>query len=130
MIKFCGVLRVGRNIAAGINPPIMIIIKPAIEPLNVARALTRVIQLFPSCSKTVLLPRFMALKIGDQVSLKGPLPYLKTSDAMPMLRPPDLVSTDELGEVIGLRAMDVVEVRFRRGCFLITSDRLVVKESD
>ncbi len=70
----------------------------------------------------------MASKIGDQVSLKAPLPYLKTSDPMPMLRPPDLVSPDEIGEVIGLRNVDIAVVRFRRGSFLIPLDRLETKE--
>ncbi|WP_320674469.1 NAD(P)H dehydrogenase assembly family protein [Prochlorococcus sp. MIT 1341] len=66
----------------------------------------------------------MSFKVGDQVSLKAPLPYLKTADSMPMLRPPDLVSPEEVGRVKGLRALGVVEVLFRRGCFLISEDRL------
>ena len=66
----------------------------------------------------------MTLSIGDKVFLKVPLPYLKTSDPMPMLRPPDLVSFDELGEVIGLRPKGIVEVRFRRGSFLFPLDNL------
>tara|TARA_Y100001968_G_C18923592_1_gene510909 strand:- start:72 stop:299 length:228 start_codon:yes stop_codon:yes gene_type:complete len=69
----------------------------------------------------------MEFSIGDRVTLVMPLPYLKTSDPMPMLRPPDLVSTDELGEIIGLRALDIVEVRFRRGTFLIPADRLQIR---
>ena len=66
----------------------------------------------------------MSLSIGDKVFLKGPLPYLKTTDSMPMLRPPDLVSIDEAGEIVGLRSMGLVEVRFRRGTFLISVDKL------
>jgi len=62
---------------------------------------------------------FMEFSIGDKVLLQVPLSYLKTSDPMPMLRPPDLISPDEQGEIIGLRAMDLAEVRFRRGTFLI-----------
>ena len=61
----------------------------------------------------------MDFLIGDKVFLTVPLSYLKTAEPMPMLRPPDLVSPDELGEVVGLRALDIVEVRFRRGTFLI-----------
>lgn len=70
---------------------------------------------------------FMDFSIGDQVFLQMPLPYLKTADPMPMLRPPDLVSPEEIGEVVGLRGVDVVEVRFRRGTFLISIDRLARK---
>ena len=67
----------------------------------------------------------MTFSIGQQVSLKAPLPYLKSNDSMPMLRPPDLVSMDELGEIVGIRAGDLLEVRFRRGTFLIDSEFLV-----
>ena len=35
----------------------------------------------------------MEFNIEDKVKLKNPLSYLKTSDNMPMLRPPDLVAT-------------------------------------
>ena len=66
----------------------------------------------------------MELIIGTKVSLKSALPYLKTTDPMPMLRPSDLVSIDEIGEIVGLRAMDVVEVKFRRGTFLISVEQL------
>ena len=43
--------------------------------------------------------------IGDLVSLQSKLPYLKTVDTMPMLRPADLVSIGEVGEIVGIRAM-------------------------
>ena len=66
----------------------------------------------------------MKFAIGDRVSLQVPMPYLKTIDTISMLRPPDLVSLDEVGIVIGLRPMDLLEVGFRRGKFLIPADRL------
>jgi len=66
----------------------------------------------------------MEFSIGDTVSLKVPISYLKTADPMPMLRPPDLVSPNELGEIVALRTGDNVEVRFRRGNFLIPIDQL------
>ncbi len=69
----------------------------------------------------------MELNIGDSVSIGAPLPYLKTAEPMPMLRPPDLVSPEEIGVVVGLRPMGVAEVRFRRGVFLIPIERLSVK---
>ncbi len=66
----------------------------------------------------------MNFLIGEKVSLKAPMPYLKTIDKIAMLRPPDLVSLDEVGVIIGIRPKDLLEVRFRRGDFLIPSERL------
>jgi hypothetical protein len=43
---------------------------------------------------------------------------------MPMLRPSDLVSLDEVGEVVALHPLDTVAVRFRRGTYLISLDQL------
>ena len=72
----------------------------------------------------------MKFSIGEKVSLVVPMPYLKTVDSVSMLRPPDLVSLDEVGVIIGIRPKDLLEVKFRRGNFLIPSDRLKVIESD
>ena len=68
----------------------------------------------------------MKLSVGEKVSLQVPLPYLKTADRISMLRPPDLVSLDEGGVIIGIRANDLLEVKFRRGNFLIPSERLKI----
>ena len=67
----------------------------------------------------------MDLSIGDMVSLKVSLPYLKTAEPMPMLRPSDLVSSEEIGEIIGLEGGDIAKVRFRRGTFLIPLENLL-----
>jgi hypothetical protein len=48
---------------------------------------------------------------------------------MPMLRPPDLVDSGELGKVVALRALDQVAVRFRRGTFLLEARLLEVLPS-
>ena len=56
-------------------------------------------------------------------------PYLKTADPMPMLRPPDLVDSGELGKVVALRALDQVAVRFRRGTFLLEARVLEILPS-
>ena len=61
----------------------------------------------------------MKFAIGDRVSLQVPMPYLKTADTISTLRPPDLVSLDEVGIVIGLRPMDLLDVSIRRGKFLL-----------
>ena len=56
---------------------------------------------------------------GTAVRLIESLAYLKTADTMPMLRPPDLVEAGERGEVVAIRALDQLAVRFRRGTFLL-----------
>ena len=66
----------------------------------------------------------MKFNIQDQVKLKNPLSYLKTSDNMPMLRPPDLVAIDEVGEIISIKSPETVEIKFRRGSFLIDTDKI------
>ena len=66
----------------------------------------------------------MKLELQDKVKLIVPLSYLKTSDNMPMLRPPDLVAIDEVGEIISIRSPETVEIKFRRGCFLIDIDKV------
>ena len=43
---------------------------------------------------------------------------------MPMLRPPDLVDSGEQGQVLEIRAMDQLAIRFRRGTFLIAARQL------
>ena len=72
----------------------------------------------------------MKFAVGEKVSLQVPLPYLKTADPISMLRPPDLVSLDEVGLIIGMRSNDLLEVKFRRGNFLIPSERLKVLGKD
>ena len=66
----------------------------------------------------------MKLEIKDKVKLIAPLSYLKTSDNMPMLRPPDLVAIDEVGEVVSIKSPETLEIKFRRGCFLIDIDKV------
>ena len=66
----------------------------------------------------------MTFNIRDKVKLKAPLPYLKTSENMPMLRPPDLVAIEEVGEIISLISPETVEIKFRRGSFLIDINKI------
>ena len=66
--------------------------------------------------------------VGDAVQLKGRPNYLKTADPMPMLRPPDLVDSDELGQVLAIKARNQLAVRFRRGTFLLEADQLQAAE--
>ena len=66
----------------------------------------------------------MEFNINDKVKLIVPLSYLKTSDNMPMLRPPDLVAIDEVGEIISIKSPNTVEIKFRRGSFLIDTDKI------
>ena len=69
-------------------------------------------------------PESAQLVVGPRVRLLQAPPYLKSADAMPMLRPPDLVDAGEEGEVVGLRAGETVAVRFRRGAFLLERRQL------
>ena len=66
----------------------------------------------------------MKFEIKDNVKLIAPVSYLKTSDNMPMLRPPDLVAIDEIGEIISIKSPDTVEVKCRRGACLIDIDKI------
>ena len=66
----------------------------------------------------------MKFNIKDRVKLMVPLPYLKTADHMPMLRPPDLVAIDEIGEIMSIKSPQTVEIKFRRGSFLIDVDKI------
>ena len=62
--------------------------------------------------------------IGAAVRLRVPVPYLKTADPMPMLRPPDLIDPSEVGLVVECRPLAMLAVRFRRGTFLLSSEVL------
>jgi len=66
----------------------------------------------------------MKFEVNDKVKLIAPVSYLKTSDNMPMLRQPDLVAIDEVGEILSIKSPDTVEVKFRRGSFLIDIDKI------
>ena len=66
--------------------------------------------------------------VGDAVQLKVRPNYLKTADSMPMLRPPDLVDSDEQGQVLAIKARNQLAVRFRRGTFLLEADQLQAAE--
>ena len=66
----------------------------------------------------------MEFEIQDKVKLIAPVSYLKTSDNMPMLRPPDLVAIDEVGVVLSIKSPEIVEVKFRRGAFLIEINKI------
>ena len=66
----------------------------------------------------------MKFEIKDKVRLIMPVSYLKTSGNMPMLRPPDLVAIDEVGQILSIKSPDTVEVKFRRGSFLIDVEKL------
>ncbi len=71
----------------------------------------------------------MTIILGEKVLLTVSQRYLKTNDPMPMLRPPDLVSIDEVGEIVALLPKDMAEVKFRRGTFLLRLDHLKSEHS-
>ena len=80
--------------------------------------------LFCSRLDLLLISKIMKFSIQDKVKLSVPLSYLKTSDNMPMLRPPDLVAIDEVGEIMSIKSPETVEIKFRRGSFLIDIDKI------
>ena len=49
----------------------------------------------------------MKFEINDKVKLIARVSYLKTSDNMPTLRPPDLVAIDEIGEILSIKSPDL-----------------------
>jgi len=65
-----------------------------------------------------------SLAVGQRVGLRERPAYLKTADPMPMLRPADLIDRDEVGQVVEVRALGMVAVRFRRGSFLLAASDL------
>ncbi len=69
-------------------------------------------------------PQSPAYAVGALVQLGERPAYLKTADPMPMLRPPDLVDSGEVGQVVSLKALGQLAVRFRRGTFLLNPDQL------
>jgi hypothetical protein len=98
-------------------------------PLQVARARNTQLQwqrpiLLQARPMSSPSPHDAGPRIGTSVRLQGAVPYLKTADPMPMLRPPDLVDPEELGVVVERRAKDQLAVRFRRGTFLLASSQL------
>ena len=88
---------------------------------NISLIFSLALCLYYSRKKKYLLMKF---QIKDKVKLIAPVSYLKTSDNMPMLRPPDLVAIDEIGVVLSIKSPETVEVKFRRGSFLLDSDKI------
>jgi Protein of unknown function (DUF3148) len=60
-----------------------------------------------------------AIAIGSTVKLNKVLPYVKTAESKPMLRPGSVISQDEVGTVISCHPANNWGVRFNRGSFLI-----------
>jgi hypothetical protein len=60
--------------------------------------------------------------VGSKVRLIALPPYVKTTDPMPMLRPPDVISIGEEGTVIDRRPGGYWGVRFPKGAFLMDAN--------
>ena len=67
--------------------------------------------------------------VGAPVQLAQLQAYLKTADAMPMLRPGDLVVEGEEGEVVALLPLEQYAVRFRRGTYVLSGEALLPRDS-
>jgi hypothetical protein len=70
------------------------------------------------------VPEIAPPGLGASVQLLGPQRFLRSADPMPMLRPPDLVDPGEVGQVVEVRALGQLAVRFRRGTYLIDAAQL------
>ena len=66
----------------------------------------------------------LELQVGDRVRLTASLPYIKTADPMPMLRPPNVVAVGEEGTVMDYRPGGSWGVRFSKGIFLMDGRNL------
>ncbi len=63
--------------------------------------------------------------VGQIVTLSQRLPYLKTADPMPMLRPADLIASSETGTILERRPGGWA-VKFTRGVFLMAEKDLAI----
>lgn len=75
-------------------------------------------------SRSHLVSTMSEISVGGKVRLIAIPPYLKTADPMPMLRPPDLLSIDDIGTVIDRRPGGYWVVKFDQGSFLLDSKYL------
>ena len=109
---------------ATIDSPCILIILPIDRELipKAMKCISRIMDVYNK--KNAKFTVIVNNNIQDKVKLIVPLPYLKTSENMPMLRPPDLVAIDEVGEIISIKAPNIVEIKFRRGSFLIDTDKI------
>ena len=64
------------------------------------------------------------LTVGATVRLMTSLPYVKTAESKPMLRPGTLVSIGETGTIVSCHPGRSWGVRFNNGTFLIDSVNL------
>jgi hypothetical protein len=62
--------------------------------------------------------------VGSKVRIITLPPYVKTSDSIPMLRPPDVIKIGEVGIVLDRRPGNYWSVKFTRGAFLMESQYL------
>lgn len=68
----------------------------------------------PECSRKV-----MALEIAQKVRLVRVPPYVKTADAMPMLRSSAFLEVGQEGYILDRRPANYWAVRFKQGAYLI-----------
>jgi hypothetical protein len=68
------------------------------------------------------------LSVGDRVSLSQSPPYLKTADAMPVMRSAQVVPTGSQGVIIDRRPGGYWVVLFPQGRFLVDGEYLTVSK--
>lgn len=66
-------------------------------------------------------PKF---QVGDRVIVQSHPAFLKTADPMPMLRPADLITVGEAGQIMEQRPGGYWAVKFAQGTFLLEASYL------
>jgi Protein of unknown function (DUF3148) len=56
---------------------------------------------------------------GDMIRIVSLPTHLKTADPMPMLRPPNLLTIGDLGQIIDRKPGNYWVIKFDRGAFLL-----------
>lgn len=64
------------------------------------------------------------LEIGKKARLVQVPPYVKTAEAMPMLRPSDFLEVGQEGMVLDRRPANYWAIRFKQGAYLIDGNNL------
>ena len=74
-------------------------------------------------------PTGILYEVGQSVALNQGLPYLKTADPMPMLRPADLITEGETGVILERRQGNCWAVKLAWGVFLLDEQYLAIAPS-
>jgi len=88
--------------------------------------------LMPPHRRNIQIMAEKQFAMGDRVRLVSLPPYVKTADPMPMLRPPNVLTVGEEGQILQRNPGNSWSVRFSSGAFLLDDQylELVVGQPD